>query len=260
MEMQDFGTLKTGIKSVESTSGYYSANFLNKSELMQLKNEIRQQYEKILIDYYPELGKKYLKFGMQDYHDWSHLVNHSNIWPKKNRILPRKSVMVLRETLFFKSLEKIFGNIEISNEEQIEEEEIYWRLVRPNEKKDVGPKHADSWFWTCKNSESQSVDFVRLKIWLSILGEPDTSGFVFSPGSHKKNLAFKIERRDGKLKPKPSPDVAGLEFVNLRCPEGSGILFHDSLVHGGEPGFLKTRVSLECTLLIDKKSYFSAMR
>ena len=89
--MQDFGTLKTGIKSVESSSGYYSANFLNKSELAQLRNEIRQQYEQVLINYYPELEEKYLKFGMQDYHDWSHLVNHSNIWPKKNRFYQEKA-------------------------------------------------------------------------------------------------------------------------------------------------------------------------
>lgn len=59
--------------------------------------------------------------------------------------MPQKAADSIRSLM--KELEKIFGEFKISDEENEGREEIFWRLVRPHQSSDIGPLHADGWFW-----------------------------------------------------------------------------------------------------------------
>ena len=84
---------------------------------------------------------------MDRYHEKSDLLDHHAIWPKEARILSLENVKEIRQMSFFEELESDFGTFEISDENDVGREEIYWRIVRPNEGQDMGPLHADAWFW-----------------------------------------------------------------------------------------------------------------
>jgi hypothetical protein len=74
-------------------------------------------------------------------------VDHKALWLKKARLLPGEAVGRIRAMDFMQVLADEFGPFGISNEEEIYAEEIYWRIVRPQMASDVGPLHADAWFW-----------------------------------------------------------------------------------------------------------------
>ena len=81
---------------------------------------------------------------MERYYEASHLLDHVSIWPKKVRILLQNAVSEIRKVNFIGQLEDYFGPFGIFDEDNVGREEIYWRLVRPNDKNDVGPLHADA--------------------------------------------------------------------------------------------------------------------
>jgi hypothetical protein len=146
-------------------------------------------------------------------------------------------------------LKKIFGNFIISNEEGIELEEIYWRLVRPNKKEDVGPLHADSWFWDLGHGKSDS-NTIRIKLWMPLYSEPGLNGFRYVSNSHLMNIKYVGEKRNGILKPKIIDDENNFKIEVFDGKPGEAIIFNDKLLHGGMVGGSKTRVSIEFTILI----------
>ena len=75
---------------------------------------------------------------------------------------------------------------EPSDEDSIGRPEIYWRLVRPNKLNDVGPLHADSWFWNLNNKKKDK----RFKLWVPIHCEINNTGFRYVPNSHVKKWKY----------------------------------------------------------------------
>ena len=74
-------------------------------------------------------------------------------------------------------LKSFFGEISISDEENLGYGNIYWRLVRPNEFSDIGPIHRDSWFWELnKNFPRPNFPFQRIKVWIAIETEAGKIG------------------------------------------------------------------------------------
>ena len=75
------------------------------------------------------------------------------------------------KTRFFQELNSQFKWFEITDEENIGFSEIYFRLCRPKPFKDVGPLHADAWFWELGHGEMPKVSFEtqRVKFWFNVL-------------------------------------------------------------------------------------------
>ena len=79
----------------------------------------------------PRHADEFRARGIARYHELSHLVDHGSLWPKRARILPAAAVAELRATrLAFEMLEEELGPIrDTPHEENVEPEEITWRLV-----------------------------------------------------------------------------------------------------------------------------------
>jgi len=186
---------------------------------------------------------------MEEYHKLG-ISDHKSIWPKERRTLDEIDIPVFKNTEFIKSLGKEFDGIEITNEDGTRSEEIYWRLVRPEIVDDVGPLHADSWFWDLHNGSIDKL-YRRIKVWISIYNQSGQNGLRLIPYSQKNKFDFKGELRDGKIK--PVYDEALELSPNLKkisTNPGDLIMFHDDLIHGGFSGGDKTRISIEFTFLV----------
>ena len=175
------------------------------------------------------------------------------MWPKTNRFFNEEQVGLLKECSFYKQLIEIFGQFRISNEDNIFPEEVYWRLVRPKEKSDVGPIHADEWFWNLGDVRIDN-SLERIKVWIPLYCEKNLNGLYIIPKSHLKNYTYESEMRDGSLKPVPKISISNNELKLCSTSPGDAIIFHDSLLHGGAVGGKKTRVSIEFTMLVKKSN------
>lgn len=238
------------INEIDNGSGYITGQ-LSKRDLEIFSKIITNSYKNKLIKERPLKTQEIKNLPLTEYH-LLEIDGHDQLWTKEARTFTEEEVLIFRRSDFFKQLEKCFGNITISNEDGTRPEEIYWRLVRPDVKTDIGPLHADSWFWDLQNGPINPA-LRRLKVWVSIFNESGLNGFRLIRGSQKKRYNFEGEFRGGKMKPKNNPSLegdAGLELVNTG--PGDYIIFHDDLIHGGAIGGSKTRISFEMTLMIKK--------
>src|SRR5207237_1422761 len=70
----------------------------------------------------------------------------------------------------------------------ISHDELNWRVVRPNQPTDVGPIHADKWFWDAGYGYgSMPAGYDRVKIWIGVYTEPGVKGLTVKPDSHRSN-------------------------------------------------------------------------
>ena len=239
------------LKKVDGSQGFYDALVLSNNDLKKLKKIVHGHFCSQIIKKYPELSDEIDDLEMNNYHELlaNHpQIKHSEIWPKKNRILPDDLLNKFRRLDFFLKLEKILGPLKISNEENLYNEEVYWRLTRPGHK-DVGPMHADNWFWELGHG-NMPQGYRRLKIWISIFNESGKNGFRYVYGSHKKNWPYHGEERDGFVKPMIDICDDDLNITKFLSSSGEAIIFNDRLLHSGFSGGQKSRVSIECTLLV----------
>lgn len=237
------------IKEIDGENGFYDKLIINENEFKIIKNIINKSYLKVISKI--ALKETRIENYINIIHKDKKIDN--KLWTKRNRILQNKDVNKIKELSFFKELEKNFGKIIITNEENIEEEEMYWRIVRPENMdggSDVGPAHADSWFW---NKAEDITEKRRIKIWISIIGDEDNCGFKFILGSHKKKWNFETQLVEGKIKPKLNLNLEKEKFDLLKTKSGGTIIFNDDLIHGGYALKNKMRVSLEWTMLINKE-------
>jgi hypothetical protein len=237
------------LKQIDGESGFYSKLTLDLNEVEIIKNIINENYLKVIS----KLVKNEKSIDNYLYLLDNKILNDNKIWTKENRILESRNVKKIKELKFFKELEKNFGEIKITNEENIEKEEMYWRIVRPEilgGSSDVGPAHADSWFW---NKTDNIIGKRRIKIWISIIGDEENSGFKYIFGSHKKKWHYETQIIEGKIKPKLNNNLENEEFHLFKTKSGGTIIFNDDLIHGGYVLKSKMRVSLEWTMLINKE-------
>ena len=169
--------------------GYSLAFKLNNDELEIIKEYIIDQwiYRIQLFD------KNLLRFieknkiTLENYHLISAKLDHEKTWNKTSRILPPSFAKWFFQSQFSYKLRKVFGEFSVSDEEFLGWPNFYWRLVRPNEKNDVGPLHRDEWFWKLnpeleKNSEVSK----RVKVWIAICTEPGLNGLLIEEKSHRR--------------------------------------------------------------------------
>lgn len=245
--------MNTLLDALETGKGYYLGLSLNESELNLIRSLVQSQWIENIKYYAPSHWKKFNELGIANYHKLAHLLEHSLIWPLKNRIFSQDAVDVIRSTVFVKHLEDIYGQFEFADVEGIGREEIYWRLVRPNESSDVGPLHADQWFWELGHGVMKpNVD--RIKVWVALYCEPGLNGLRVVPDSQKKEWRYHGEYRDGFLKPQIDEDEAKLNIQLANTKPGDAIIFHDRLLHGGALNTgQQTRVNIKFTMFVKNK-------
>ncbi|MCS6812185.1 MAG: phytanoyl-CoA dioxygenase family protein [Cyanobacteria bacterium] len=242
--------------ALEGELGYFTGIRLLADELVLVKGLIESQWLDTIQQSYPDYAQQFADRGIDRYHELSHLVDHSTLWHKRTRILPASAVSLIRSTSLFKQLEAEFGNFDLSDEEGNGRESIYWRLVRPHQPTDVGPIHADKWFWDL-NGWAMPPETQRVKVWIAIVCEPGLGGLRIAPGSHRQDVPYHGVIRHGIPKPQIDLSEDELPLELFQSQPGDAIVFHDRLLHGGSvtSGTL-TRVSLEFTAFIPNATYF----
>jgi hypothetical protein len=227
----------------------YSAITISDSDLQILRDLILRQFSERIVSLYPRLSDEFASIPLDLYHKKAYLIDHKKAWPKMERILPKISVEQVRSLRFFSLLESELGSIQISDEEGLGYENIYWRLVRPDSFSDVGPIHADEWFWALGHGRTP-LNVKRIKVWIAIYCERGKGGFRFLRGSHLKEWPYRGVMKDGIMKPEFDVPEPSLDLETFESGPGDGIVFNDKLLHGGIVGGCKTRVSLEFTMFV----------
>lgn len=241
------------INTLYGEKGFFDKFSIPNADLEIIRKLILSQFHSVLSNSHPDLVDEIKKTQLQDYHQLEakySSIKHGELWPKVNRIFSHESKEIFRNLDFFKNLESQLGPISISNEEEIYDEEVYWRLARPAGN-DVGPLHADRWFWDLGHGR-MSKDFERIKIWIAIFNEPGKSGLRYVPGSHLKDWPYTGQERDGFVKPLIQVSDSELEIKKFLSKPGDAFIFNDKLLHGGFTGGSQSRVSIECTLMIPR--------
>jgi hypothetical protein len=241
-----------GVRSaLDGEDGFHTGFSLSTTELEKLRRIVKDQWLEVIGKNHPEDINLFEKIEMNQYHLHESKVNHSELWPKINRILSKESCEIVKQFSFFRNLEKEFGLLAISDEEDVGREEMYWRLVRPHKATDIGPIHADYMFWDLGHGYTPEHT-QRIKVWIPLYCERGVSGFQYMPGSHKKNYKYKGELRSGMMKPIMSSNE-DFDMKIFDSNPGEMIVFHDRLLHGGVLGGDNTRVSLEMTIFVSEK-------
>lgn len=232
--------------------GYHADLSFQADELRVLQSHVTACWLNTIQQYAPSNNADiFLKNGIERYHELSHLLDHDAIWSKAARILPQQSVDFIRTTSLIKKLEDIYGSFLISNEENISLEEIYWRLVRPGAKNDIGPLHADAWFWQLGHGTTPP-NMKRIKVWVALFCEPNLNGLRVVPYSQQREWKYHSDYRDGFSKPQIDEDESQLDIRLVPTKPGDAIVFHDNLLHGGALNNGRcTRVSLEFTMFVN---------
>jgi ectoine hydroxylase-related dioxygenase (phytanoyl-CoA dioxygenase family) len=128
---------------------------------------------------------------------------------------------------------------------------MYWRLVRPGVHGDIGPLHADKWFWDIGVYPGVVPEgATRAKVWVAVYCEPGASGLQVVPGSQNDNIPWERKVVHGMIKPQLLVEESTLDAITLPTTPGDAVVFHDELIHGGSrtPCSL-TRVSFEFTIM-----------
>jgi hypothetical protein len=244
-------------EAIESP-GYSSAMRLSHDELSFFREAIQKQWLDTIRREYPELADRFAEIGIARYHELAHLVDHSRLWNKSNRCLPQAFVQQAKTKKFFADLKKEFGEFTISDVAYDDQtvsgqEEIYWRLVRPNTPSDIGPLHADKWFHEILGFSGRVLPegAFTIKIWFPIYCEPGKNGLMMVSESHKRSWKHGMTIVNGLPKP-VFEDHA--DAVLIPTEPGNMLIFHEDTLHGGAMNNgVETRVSAEITMVFPRK-------
>jgi len=244
--------------AVFGDAGVTTSLKMSAADLAAFRGLITDHWLTRIGELYPaETVAEFRRFGLDKYHLLADRVDHKALWPKTARLLPRHAVASIREMSFVRTLAEEFGAFGISNEEEIYPEEIYWRIVRPGMSSDIGPVHADAWFWELGHG-NMPEDAVRVKVWIPFYCEPGMNGLKVLPGSHHQYWPYHGEMRDGFVKPQIDFDEKAVPMQLLKIDPGTLVVFHDKLLHGGALNTgTTTRVSAEFTMLVSRQRLLS---
>jgi len=228
----------------------YTLDVLSDGELQLLREIITRQYQDRLQKLQPDLLPLAQTAGIANYHTLPIRFDHASCWPKETRLLDAGNVSSITQMGFFRRIRR-----ELGDSASISHDELNWRIVRPGYPGDVGPVHADKWFWDAGyGCGVMPLGYDRFKIWIAIHTEPGANGLCIKPGSHRVTTwKHHFEDRGGIRKPVLDEDEAALNMEILPLRPGQMVQFHDELLHGGVVNRGSTcRVSLELTVLYDK--------
>jgi hypothetical protein len=224
---------------------------LTTTELEQIRGLIDTQYLERLGQLQPTLVPLARERGIARYHTLPIAFDHGQSWPKSSRLLHSRHVADFSRMGFFRRIRDQLGPTAT-----ISHDELNWRLVRPNQPADVGPLHADKWFWDAGYG-SMPTGYDRFKIWMAIHTEPGSNGLCVKPFSHRQTWPHHFEEKDGVRKPVFDDNPDEIEMSLLHLAAGQLVMFHDEMLHGGMVNRGATcRVSIELTVLFDRAEGF----
>lgn len=175
------------------------------------------------------------------------LNNFSKFKDKPARIFPKRIAEEFRRHLEHHRYVSTANEDFVTDEEGLGYENIYWRLVRKNSSSDVGPVHADRWFWELGESPFPN-SHTRVKVWMPLIQDDESPSLMILPESQGKDFSYDYRLDSfGKKKPVFSDDLVTSEMISAPVRVGEAIVFHDSLLHGGK-ATCKNRLSLEFTI------------
>lgn len=241
------------LSRVFGNSGF-STDTLSENDLSLMRSLVIECYKSNIQKNFPK-DSLAVNRPIYEYHEISETINHASIWTKAARLLPVELVNLFMKSQLMTNIVEEFPSAFISDEENFGCPEVFFRLVRPNAPTDVGPLHADSWFWEA-NQWSIPDGFQRVKIWISLWSGANEFGFKYLPGSHNNDYKHSIEFRDGKYKPLFDANQIQQEIEIFKSLPGDFIIFNDNLLHGGQSTATNTRVSLEFTLILKNRFYW----
>ena len=210
---------------------------------------ITDQYLGRLGQLQPDVVPLARERGIARYHTLPITFDHGKSWPKATRLLAARHVEDFAKMGFFRRIHEQIGSSSV-----ISHDELNWRLVRPNQPADIGPVHADRWFWDAGYGYgSMPTGFDRFKVWMAIHTEPGANGLCVKAGSHRREWKHHFEEKDGVRKPVFDEDAESIGMELLPLAAGGLVIFHDELLHGGVVNRGTTcRVSIELTVLFDR--------
>lgn len=168
---------------------------------------------------------------------------------KINRIFQKSTAERLSTLLIQWANDEGFDARFITDEESLGFPNIYFRAVRANSTIDVGPIHADRWFWDL-GGMSFPDDHHRIKIWIPIVQNDDTPSLLILPKSHKENFNYAgTKGEDGKIRPVFYDARVFSMMERAPVKVGECIAFSDNLLHGGSSTSMD-RISVEFTLAV----------
>lgn len=240
---------------VDGDPGYWVGVLLGAGELAQVKSMIRDMFLARIREFAPDLQDRFEHIDLAQYHRYADYLDHAAAWPRHARLFHRDAIDFIRNSELLRQLGAALGGLEITNEVENAAPEIVWRLVRPNRPDDVGPLHADGWFWEI-NRWPVPAGYRRVKIWTMVEGESGRAGLTVVPGSHQSGpWSYAMEYRHGLDKPVFDEAVLGARRPTLLdTPPGTSVVFNDALLHGGAvTGGDHCRVSFEFTLFVPER-------
>lgn len=220
------------------------------SELEFVRGAITEQYLERIRELQLDLADFARERGIAKYHTLPIAFDHGKAWPKAMRLLNAAYVADFSRMGFFRRIRQ-----QVGPSASISHDELNWRLVRPHERCDVGPLHADKWFWDAGYGYGSMPNwFDRFKVWMAIHTEPGANGLSVKPDSHRRSWKHHFEMKDGVRKPVIDEDPETLAMELLPLGAGQMVMFHDELLHGGVVNRgSHCRVSLELTVLFDRE-------
>lgn len=222
----------------------YALDALTPAELGEVRGIIAAQYLDNLAAAAPDLVGRAKAVGIDHYHTLPIAFDHGSFWSKERRVPPPSAVPAFERMGFFRRIRQTLPSAAVYHDD------LMWRVVRPNQPTDVGPVHADKWFWDAGNG-ALPAGHDRFKIWIGVYTEPGKNGLTIKGHSHTSDRwKHHFEFKHGKMKPvlDESPEEIGMELLPLE--PGGMVLFHDALLHGGALNVGSTcRVSIELTVM-----------
>ena len=242
------------VKEIDNNLGYSIKKVFEKDEFDFVYSLIEHKWKDVLarsglvteLDIFEKII---------DYHRHIDDSIHQKLWSKRARMLTKDEVEKILSLNASGILKDFLGEFTITDEENINYPNMYWRIVRPWKEKDVGPVHRDEWFWLLNKSYKIPEHKRRIKVWIPLATEEGKSGLLVEKKSHKRlDIEWKGEKRHGIMKPTLITDEGQLNLSLAEAGLGDAIIFHDKLLHGGKLNTgIKTRVSLEFTVCISTK-------
>jgi hypothetical protein len=222
----------------------YALDALTPAELAEVRGIITAQYLDTLGELAPDLVGRAGAVGIENYHTLPIPFDHGSSWSKEKRVPSASAVQAFERMGFFRRIRQALPSAAVYHDD------LMWRVVRPNQPTDVGPVHADRWFWDAGNG-ALPAGYDRFKIWVAVFTEPGKNGLTVKPHSHTSaQWKHHFEFKHGKMKPvlDESPEQLGMDLLLLE--PGEMVLFHDALLHGGALNVGTTcRVSIELTVM-----------
>lgn len=235
------------LQSILNDPGYVQW-FIGEHDLTQLRKIVKKSFDCLITEFFNNQCEKLTFDTLDEYNSKNFSFDHSVIFSKKSRCIQFEDIEAVFNLKFYQKIVSDFGVRYVSDEENLGRPNIYWRIVRSDSPTDVGPFHADSWFWDLGHGKIGSNER-RIKIWIPLFQEQGKSGFGLVPNSHKENFEYGSVFKDGILKPTFDETKIKDRIVLLDSKPGTAVLFNDNLLHGGIVGGNKTRVSIEFTLV-----------